>query len=679
MNDLFSYTPPDSASKPSKTTSEKHEPMKLKSSSKDAYSAKDIEVLEGLEPVRKRPGMYIGGTDITSMHHLISEVLDNSMDEVVAGHATEIKIHLSKDNIIEISDNGRGIPVDEHPKYPGKSALEIILTVLHSGGKFSDKAYATSGGLHGVGISVVNALSENLVVEVSKGGKIYRQEYSKGKPLTELKPVGKTAEKGTKVTFKPDVEIFGNLKFNAERIYRLARAKAYLTKAVHIKWSCDPELIDANSQTPDNDDIYFKNGIRDYLNERAAELVEPIGKDYFFGEADLADKKGKVEFVILWQNETDALNSSYCNTIPTPLGGTHETGFRSALTKSIKEYGDKIASKRAEKITGEDVFAGSYFVLSVFIKNPQFQGQTKEKLVSNDAAKLVENALRDKFDNLLAQNPQIAAQLVDFIATKAEERLNRRLKKDAERKTLTSKLRLPGKLADCISTDIDETELFIVEGDSAGGSAKQARDRNTQAILPIRGKILNVASATEEKILANQEIKDLITALGCGVGERFNEANLRYGKIIIMTDADVDGAHIASLLMTFFYRQMRGLLENKRLYLAVPPLYRITIGDKTTYIKDDKEKDKFLSALKESDRKKAEIGRFKGLGEMMAAQLKETTMDKKKRGLIQVSVDSFQATDDLVEDLMGKKPEKRFQFIQNNSDLITKLASELDI
>lgn len=683
MDDLFSYSGKGAAKNPKNSDDR---PVKVKPAAlektetgKGGYSAKDIEVLEGLEPVRKRPGMYIGGTDSTAMHHLISEVLDNSMDEVVAGHATEIRIHLSKDNLIEIADNGRGIPVDEHPKYPGKSALEIILTMLHSGGKFSDKAYATSGGLHGVGISVVNALSEHLEVEVYKNSKIYTQNYSRGIALTQLKPNGKTDKKGTKITFKPDPEIFGNLKFNAERIYKLARAKAYLTKAVHIKWSCDPDLISEGSDIPANDEIFFKNGIRDYLNERASELTETIGKDYFFGEADLADKKGRVEFVILWQNETDALNSSYCNTIPTPLGGTHESGFRTALTKAIKEYGDKIASKRAEKITAEDVFSGSYFVLSTFIKNPQFQGQTKEKLVSTDAAKLVENALRDKFDNLLAGNPQIAAQLVDFIATKAEERLNRRLKKDAERKTLTSKLRLPGKLADCISTDIDETELFIVEGDSAGGSAKQARDRNTQAILPIRGKILNVASATEEKILANQEIKDLITALGCGVGERFNEANLRYGKIIIMTDADVDGAHIASLLMTFFYRQMRGLIENQRLYLAVPPLYRITIGDKTHYVKDDKEKDKFLNNLKEGERKRAEIGRFKGLGEMMAAQLKETTMDKKKRDLIQVSVENFTATDELVEDLMGKKPEKRFQFIQSNSDLIGKLAAELDI
>jgi topoisomerase-4 subunit B len=681
MEDLFSYnTKANNSKTPEKSDKVINLQKQLtKKDSKDNYSAKDIEVLEGLEPVRKRPGMYIGGTDSSSMHHLISEVLDNSMDEVVAGHATEIKIHLSAGNIIEISDNGRGIPIDKHPKYPDKSALEVILTVLHSGGKFSDKAYSTSGGLHGVGISVVNALSDDLTVQVTKQGKTYEQKYSKGIPQNSLSVIAKNVTgSGTKVIFHPDPEIFGNIKFNAEKIYKLARAKAYLTKAVHIKWSCDPELLEANSNIPAQDEIYFKNGIRDYLNERAEELTEVIGKDYFYGEADLAEKKGKVEFAIIWQNETDALNSSYCNTIPTPLGGTHESGFKSALTKSIKEYGEKVGAKRAEKIIGDDVFTGSYFVLSLFIKNPQFQGQTKEKLVSTDASKLVENSLKDKFDNLLAANPQIANQLVDFIANKAEERLSRRLKKEAERKTVTSKLRLPGKLADCISEDIEKTELFIVEGDSAGGSAKQARDRNTQAILPIRGKILNVASATEEKILANQEIKDLITALGCGVADRFNVANIRYGKIIIMTDADVDGAHIASLLMTFFYRQMRPLLETGRLYLALPPLYRVKIADKTYYVKDDKEKDKFLAKLKDSERNKAEIGRFKGLGEMTAPQLKETTMDKTKRGLIKVTIEDFAKTDEIVEDLMGKKPEKRFQFIQNNSELVGKLASELD-
>lgn len=689
MDDLFSYKDtekpkdlePNITKKSSTPVQTKTQNQKAEVSSKNnEYGAEQIEVLEGLEPVRKRPGMYIGGTDSNSMHHLISEVLDNSMDEVVAGHASKIFINLKKDNIIEISDNGRGIPIEKHPKYPEKSALEVILTVLHSGGKFNNKAYATSGGLHGVGISVVNALSEELTVEVTKKGVAHAQNYSRGKPVSELEIVSKSRSgSGTKVSFKPDFEIFGNLKFNPEKIFKLARSKAYLNKAVRIFWSCDSELLPENSNVPANDEIFFPNGIRDYLNEKIADIPEIIGKDHFYGEAEFLDKKGRVEFAIIWQGEEDSSSNSYCNTIPTPHGGTHESGFKAALTKSIKEYGDKISAKKIDKVTGEDVLNGAMFVLSVFIRNPQFQGQTKEKLVTQEASKLTENALKDRLDNLLASNPKIAGELVEFVLSKAEERMNRKIKREASRKTVTSKLRLPGKLADCISQDIEETELFIVEGDSAGGSAKQARDRNTQAILPIRGKILNVASASVEKIFANQEIKDLTTALGCGLGKDYDEQKLRYGKVVIMTDADVDGAHIASLLMTFFYRQMQGLIRNGRLYIAVPPLYRIKIKDKTYYLKDDAEKDKFLSELKERDLKRAEIGRFKGLGEMTAPQLKETTMNRKNRIFIKVTVDDFESTDTVVENLMGRKPEKRLEFIQSNSELISKISEELDI
>lgn len=652
----------------------------------DSYTAEDIEVLEGLEPVRLRPGMYIGGTDESALHHLVSEVFDNSMDEAVAGHASHIELDLSADNRVTVTDNGRGIPIDPHPKFPDKSALEVILTTLHSGGKFRGKVYETSGGLHGVGVSVVNALTDWMEVEVARDKKLYRQTFCRGIPQTKLEDAGNAPNRrGTRISFHPDHEIFGDKpRFRPERLYKFARAKAYLFKGVEIRWSCDEELLGETSPVPAKATLHFPNGLLDYLNAtlegRPLVTAEP-----FSGEATLAGGNGRVEWAVAWPADIDTNEdsrcNSYCNTIPTPEGGTHENGFKASLTKGIKAYGEMTGNKKMNTITGDDVMDGAVAVISVFIKNPHFQGQTKEKLVTTEAAKLVENAIRDHFDHWLSGDTDSATALVQSIIDRAEERMRRKADRAVSRKAVTTRLRLPGKLADCSRSSNKGTELFLVEGDSAGGSAKQARNRETQAILPLRGKILNVASATKDKISANQEIADMVLALGCGSGKHYDPASLRYEKIVIMTDADVDGAHIASLLMTFFYQEMPQIIRGGHLYLAQPPLYRITQNNKTYYAQDDETKAKLVEELSKG-RGKLEVGRFKGLGEMTAPQLKETTMEPTKRRLLRVVIPDLdtQETADRVSQLMGKKPELRFQFIQEQTQQRGKeLADAMDV
>ena len=642
-----------------------------------SYSAKDIEVLEGLEPVRKRPGMYIGGTDERALHHLFAEVLDNSMDEAVAGHAKLIEVTLEADGALTVKDDGRGIPVDPHPKHPGKSALEVIMTVLHSGGKFSGKAYETSGGLHGVGISVVNALSERVEVTVWKDGFEWRQAFSRGKPVGVLEQIGASRKKGTQIHFTPDPVIFGDAAmFRPARLYRMARSKAYLFGGVEIRWKCAPERI--QDQTPAEATFRFPNGLADFLAERIKGL-ETVTPEPFAGRWERPGETGKVEWAVAWTpagfGEADSFMQSYCNTVPTPEGGTHESGFRAALTRGLKQYAELTGEKRGLIITADDVLAQAGALVSVFVANPEFQGQTKERLSSSDAQRLVEKALADPFDHWLTAQPKSASALLEFVIERAEERLKRRKDKEVARASATRKLRLPGKLADCSGGAMDGTELFLVEGDSAGGSAKQARNRKTQAILPLRGKILNVASATADKFGGNKELSDLLLALGAQPGSKYRDEDLRYDRIVIMTDADVDGAHIASLLITFFYRTMPELIRGGRLYLALPPLYRISHGGKAVYARDPEHRDELLAT--EFRNKKPEISRFKGLGEMMPAQLKETTMDPATRTLARVTLPrAEELVEDLVERLMGRKPEARFQFIQENAEFA---LGELDI
>jgi topoisomerase-4 subunit B len=644
------------------------------------YGAADIEVLEGLEPVRRRPGMYIGGTDEGALHHLAAEILDNCMDEAVAGHATLIEFSLKPGNEITVKDNGRGMPVDPHPKFPKKSALEVILTTLHSGAKFSGKAYATSGGLHGVGSSVVNALSASFTAEIAREKRLWRQDYSRGIPTTKLIDAGPVQNRrGTFIRFIPDTQIFGDKMFSPARLYKLCRSKAYLFRGVRIKWSVDPALLKGDTETPPAAELHFPGGLRDSLADElgAAARVLP---EIWAGEAKLPDApngqtQGKLEWACAWLESGESMLDTYCNTVPTPLGGTHEAGFRAALLKGLRAWAEQRGNKRGAAIIGEDVTGALAAKFSLFIREPQFQGQTKEKLTNPEAGKLTEVSLRDRFDHFLAGDPAAADNLLAFVIDRAEDRIRRKELKDTPRKSATRRLRLPGKLSDCATENAEGTEIFLVEGDSAGGSAKQARNRNTQAILPLRGKILNVASASADKLRQNQELKDLIEALGCGVGSHFNRANLRYERVIIMTDADVDGAHIASLLMTFFYRELPELIRHGHIYLAQPPLYRITQGSKSIYAMDDAAREKLIKTFKPGS--KIEVSRFKGLGEMPPAMLRDTTMDPAKRTLlrIQATPETRAATSEMVENLMGKRPELRFNFIQENAGTV----QELDI
>ncbi|MBA5776668.1 DNA topoisomerase IV subunit B [Stappia sp. F7233] len=656
---------------------ERQPPPKPASGRSDGeYTAHDIEVLEGLEPVRRRPGMYIGGTDEKALHHLFAEVIDNSMDEAVAGHATWIEVLLDTEGYLTVTDNGRGIPVDPHPKFRDKSALEVIMTTLHAGGKFDSKVYETSGGLHGVGVSVVNALSEELIVEVARARKLYRQVFRRGLPQSPLGCVGEVHNRrGTMVKFRPDQEIFGKgARFEPARLFKMARSKAYLFSGVEIRWRCAPELIGEKDATPSEAVFHFPGGLRDYL-------VDALGKerrvidDVFAGRTQNTGKHGAVEWAVCWF-AGDGFVNSYCNTVPTPEGGTHEAGLRYALLRGLKNYGELVGNKKASLITGDDVLTSAGAMLSVFIREPEFVGQTKDKLATGEATRVVENALRDEFDHWLTASPNQANKLLEWVIDRAEERLRRRQEKDVARKTAVRKLRLPGKLADCSTSQAGGTELFIVEGDSAGGSAKQARNRQNQAVLPLRGKILNVASAGRDKLAANQQLADLVQALGCGTRSSYCDSELRYERVIIMTDADVDGAHIASLLITFFYREMPQLIANGHLFLAVPPLYRLSQGGKTLYARDDRHKDELIASEFKS-RGKIEIGRFKGLGEMLPGQLKETTMSPAHRTLLNVTIAEADAiaTRDAVERLMGNKPEARFTFIQENAEF----AEDLDI
>jgi len=676
MNDLFDNSDNIKPSKKVKSEGEFKD-----NNAKNQYSAKDIEVLEGLEPVRRRPGMYIGGTDERGLHHLAAEIIDNAMDEAVAGHASRIDIYLSENQALSVTDNGRGIPIDPHPKFKKKSALEVILTTLHSGGKFSGDIYETSGGLHGVGLSVVNALSDHLRVEVARDKILWSQTYMRGQPCGPIKKEGVVNNRrGTTIIFHPDAKIFGaRNNFRPSILYRMSRSKAYLFRGIKIRWLCDAKLINAEDNTPTEKILHFPGGLEDFLVSKL-DGRRVLAPEPFAGRTQL-NGSGKLEWAVSWPLDEVGFFNSYCNTIPTPLGGTHELGLRNGMAKGLRSYGELINNKQAAKITADDIVGDACIMLSLFIRDPQFQGQTKERLSTPEAQKLVELSLGDHFDHWLSASPDMAKTILDHVIERAEVRLKRRHDKKMKRQSATKRLRLPGKLTDCTSQTAEGTEIFLVEGDSAGGSAKSGRERKTQAVLPLRGKILNVASASIDKIQSNQELNDLIEALGCGVRDNFMSDDLRYERVIIMTDADVDGAHIASLLMTFFFKEMPQLIENGNLFVALPPLYRITQGARTLYARDDAHKDELMRKVF-TGKGKVDISRFKGLGEMPPKQLKETTMDPASRTLLRVTVPlchsneeiiEAKETSKLVESLMGKKPELRFEFIKENAQFVDQI------
>jgi topoisomerase-4 subunit B len=672
MSDLFDSSQGANPVPPAKVTGLRSIEARVAAASQPgSYSAADIELLEGLEPVRRRPGMYIGGTDANALHHLFAEVIDNSMDEAIAGHATRIEVHFGEDGFITVTDNGRGIPVEPHPKEPRFSTLELVMTRLHAGGKFDSKAYETSGGLHGVGVSVVNALSDALTVEVVREQVLYRQSYSRGKPTGAVESLGRTMNRrGTTTRFHPDADIFGDgARFSAARLFRMTRAKAYLFGGVELRWSCDESLV--TEEVPARAVFHYPGGLKDFMAARI-EGETRIVDEIFSGKTGKPGTHGAIEWAIAW-SLGDGFVSSYCNTVPTPDGGTHEAGLRVALLRGLKNYADLSNNKRAAVLTAEDVLVHCSAMLSVFIREPEFVGQTKDKLSSAEATRIVDVALRDAFDHWLAASPTQAGRLLDWTIERAEERLRRRKEKEIDRASATRRLRLPGKLADCTQTAAQGAELFIVEGDSAGGSAKQARQRASQAVLPLRGKILNVAGLGRDKLAANQLISDLIQALGCGTRDRYRDDDLRYDKIIIMTDADVDGAHIASLLITFFFQEMPQLIDDGHLYLAMPPLYRLSQGPKVLYARDDAHKAD-LMASEFNSRSKVDVTRFKGLGEMPFAHLRETTMAPKSRTLLRVKVrDDREETRLAVDRLMGSRPEARFEFIQQNAAFVIDL------